>query len=309
MARVAIVTGGTRGIGRAIAVALHQAGYKVAANYAGNAKAAAKFTTETGIASFRFDVADFKSCEAGVKQIEAKLGGPARDPGQQRRHHPRRGAASHDARAMERGHRHQPDLVLQHVPARHRRHARARLRPHRQHRLDQRPGRAIRPGQLRRRQIGHPRLHQGAGAGRRGQGRHRQRHRARLHRHRHGARRARRTCWRRSSRAFRSAGSATPRRSRAACCSWSPTRPASSPARRCRSMAGSTCTKLRTTPMRLGFAHRLCYAGPLTLEAAPWRPSTGAWRSRRTISPGRNGGRASPRWGSGNRDSPARSRR
>ncbi len=77
MARIAIVTGGTRGIGRAIAVALHQAGHKVAATYASDANAAAKFTTETGIASFRFNVADFKSCEAGVKQIEAKLGGPA----------------------------------------------------------------------------------------------------------------------------------------------------------------------------------------------------------------------------------------
>ncbi len=77
MARIAIVTGGTRGIGRAISVALHQAGNKVAANYAGNTEAAEKFTQETGIASFRFDVSDFKACEAGVKQIEAKLGGPA----------------------------------------------------------------------------------------------------------------------------------------------------------------------------------------------------------------------------------------
>jgi acetoacetyl-CoA reductase len=77
MARIAIVTGGTRGIGRAIAVALHQAGHKVAANYAGNTEAAEKFTKETGIAAFRFDVSDFKSCEAGVKAIEAKLGGPA----------------------------------------------------------------------------------------------------------------------------------------------------------------------------------------------------------------------------------------
>ena len=76
MSKVAIVTGGTRGIGRAISVALDKAGYKVAANYAGNAEAAAKFTQETGIAAFAFDVADFKSCETGVKEIEAKLGGP-----------------------------------------------------------------------------------------------------------------------------------------------------------------------------------------------------------------------------------------
>jgi acetoacetyl-CoA reductase len=67
---------------------------------------------------------------------------------------------------------------------------RAQVRPHRQHRLDQRPGRAVRPGELRRRQVRHPRLHQGAGAGRRALRHHRQRHRARLRRHRHGARRA-----------------------------------------------------------------------------------------------------------------------
>ena len=76
MAKVAVVTGGTRGIGRAIAVALKDAGHKVAANYASNAEAAIEFTRQTGISSFRFDVADFKACEAGVKDIEAKLGGP-----------------------------------------------------------------------------------------------------------------------------------------------------------------------------------------------------------------------------------------
>jgi acetoacetyl-CoA reductase len=74
MARVAIVTGGTRGIGRAIAVGLKSAGYKVAANYAGNDEAARRFSQETGIASYKFDVADFKACEAGVKRIEQELG-------------------------------------------------------------------------------------------------------------------------------------------------------------------------------------------------------------------------------------------
>ncbi len=74
MARVAVVTGGTRGIGRAISVALHKAGCKVAANYAGNDEAARRFTQETGIAAQKFDVADFKSCEAGVKRIEQELG-------------------------------------------------------------------------------------------------------------------------------------------------------------------------------------------------------------------------------------------
>ncbi|HZL59834.1 MAG TPA: acetoacetyl-CoA reductase [Stellaceae bacterium] len=74
MARVAIVTGGTRGIGRAIAEALTGAGYKVAANYAGNDDAAQALTTETGIAAFKFDVSDFTACAAGVKKIEADLG-------------------------------------------------------------------------------------------------------------------------------------------------------------------------------------------------------------------------------------------
>src|SRR5690348_7551412 len=74
MARVAIVTGGTRGIGRAVSVALKKAGYKVAAAYGGNEEAARKFTRETDIPSFKFDVADFKSCEAGVKRIEQELG-------------------------------------------------------------------------------------------------------------------------------------------------------------------------------------------------------------------------------------------
>jgi acetoacetyl-CoA reductase len=74
MARVAIVTGGTRGIGRAISVGLKNAGYKVAANYAGNDDAARSFSQETGIASYKFDVADYKACEAGVRKIEQELG-------------------------------------------------------------------------------------------------------------------------------------------------------------------------------------------------------------------------------------------
>ena len=71
MARVAVVTGGTRGIGRAIAVALKNAGYRVAANYGGNDKAAQQFNDETGIPVFKFDVADFDACAEGVKPIEA----------------------------------------------------------------------------------------------------------------------------------------------------------------------------------------------------------------------------------------------
>ena len=74
MARVAIVTGGTRGIGEAISLALQEAGVTVAANYAGNAEKANAFTARTGIKSYAWDVGDFDACAAGVAQIEAELG-------------------------------------------------------------------------------------------------------------------------------------------------------------------------------------------------------------------------------------------
>ena len=74
MARVAVVTGGTRGIGGAISVALEEAGHKVAAVYAGNDEAAAAFTKETGIPAYKFDVSDYKACEDGVKRIASELG-------------------------------------------------------------------------------------------------------------------------------------------------------------------------------------------------------------------------------------------
>ncbi|OYQ36546.1 beta-ketoacyl-ACP reductase [Niveispirillum lacus] len=74
MARVALVTGGTRGIGEAISVALKDAGYIVAANYAGNDAAAAEFTERTGIKAYKFDVSDFEAVKASVAQIEADLG-------------------------------------------------------------------------------------------------------------------------------------------------------------------------------------------------------------------------------------------
>ncbi len=74
MARVAVVTGGTRGIGAAISVALKAAGHKVAANYGGNDQAAAVFTDGTGIPAYKFDVCDYKACEDGVKRIVSELG-------------------------------------------------------------------------------------------------------------------------------------------------------------------------------------------------------------------------------------------
>jgi acetoacetyl-CoA reductase len=74
MARVAVVTGGTRGIGAAISIGLKNAGHKVAANYAGNDAAAAAFTKETGIPAYKFDVSDYKACQDGVKRIASELG-------------------------------------------------------------------------------------------------------------------------------------------------------------------------------------------------------------------------------------------
>ena len=74
MARVALVTGGTRGIGASICKALKAAGYKVAANYGGNDVAAEKFKSETGIPVYKWDVSSFDACVEGVKKVEADLG-------------------------------------------------------------------------------------------------------------------------------------------------------------------------------------------------------------------------------------------
>ncbi|MBP2294905.1 acetoacetyl-CoA reductase [Azospirillum rugosum] len=74
MARVAVVTGGTRGIGEAISVALKNAGYTVAANYAGNDEKAKEFSARTGIAVYKFDVSDFDAVKEGIAKITAELG-------------------------------------------------------------------------------------------------------------------------------------------------------------------------------------------------------------------------------------------
>ena len=74
MARVAIVTGGTRGIGEAISLALQDMGLTVAANYAGNDERARAFTARTGIQAYKWDVGDFDATQAGVKAVEAELG-------------------------------------------------------------------------------------------------------------------------------------------------------------------------------------------------------------------------------------------
>jgi acetoacetyl-CoA reductase len=74
MGRIAIVTGGTRGIGEAISVVLTQAGYQVAATYAGNDDAAKEFTERSGVSAYKFDVSDFDQCQEAVTKIEADLG-------------------------------------------------------------------------------------------------------------------------------------------------------------------------------------------------------------------------------------------
>ena len=74
MSRTALVTGGTRGIGAAISRALKGAGYRVAANYAGNDEAAAKFRAETGIDVYKWDVSSYEACAAGIAEVEKALG-------------------------------------------------------------------------------------------------------------------------------------------------------------------------------------------------------------------------------------------
>jgi acetoacetyl-CoA reductase len=74
MARVALVSGGTRGIGEAISVALKDAGYAVAANYGGNDAAASAFKDKTGIPVYQWDVSDFQACQDGIARVEADLG-------------------------------------------------------------------------------------------------------------------------------------------------------------------------------------------------------------------------------------------
>lgn len=74
MGRVALVTGGSRGIGAAISVALKEAGYSVAATYGGNDEAAKAFTDETGIPAYKWSVADYDACVSGIRQVEEALG-------------------------------------------------------------------------------------------------------------------------------------------------------------------------------------------------------------------------------------------
>ncbi|XDA99321.1 acetoacetyl-CoA reductase [Sulfitobacter sp. LCG007] len=74
MSRVALVTGGSRGIGAAISRALKEAGHTVAATYAGNDEAAAAFTSETGISTYKWNAADYAESKAGIEKVEAEHG-------------------------------------------------------------------------------------------------------------------------------------------------------------------------------------------------------------------------------------------
>ena len=164
MARVAVVTGGTRGIGHAISIALKNKGFRVAANYGGNDAAARQFQAETGIPVYKLDVGDYAACQEGVTRITRELGpidmlvnnaGITRDGMLHRMTKENWDAVIHT----------NLDSRLQHDAAGHRRHARAQLRAHHQHLLDQRPQGPDGPGQLLGGQGRPARLHQGRGAG------------------------------------------------------------------------------------------------------------------------------------------------
>jgi acetoacetyl-CoA reductase len=96
MARVALVTGGSRGIGEAISKALKAEGCTVAATYAGNDEKAAAFTAETGIKTYKWNVADYDASAAGIAKVEEE-NRPHRHRRRQCRHHPRCALPSHDA--------------------------------------------------------------------------------------------------------------------------------------------------------------------------------------------------------------------
>ncbi len=99
MARVAVVSGGTRGIGAAISKALQAAGYTVAANYAGNDAAAAKFKAETGIPVYKWDVSNYKACAEGLAKVSHEIG-PVDILVNNAGNHPRHHVPQNDAGAM-----------------------------------------------------------------------------------------------------------------------------------------------------------------------------------------------------------------
>jgi hypothetical protein len=188
MKRIALVTGGTRGLGKAIALALRDAGCQVAATYHSDEGAARRMQDETGIPALRWDVADFNACRDGVRRGRRAQGGrPAgtdRRARQQCGDHGRRHVPQDEPGTMVAGSAHQSRVGVQRDTPGHRGHARAALRAHRKHQLGQRTQGAGRPGQLCGCQGWHPRFHQGVGAGKCRAQHHGQRGGARLLRYR-----------------------------------------------------------------------------------------------------------------------------
>ena len=137
MPRVALVTGGTRGIGASICKALKKTGYQVAANYAGNETAAVKFRgrdRHSGLQVGRQFIRGLCRGREGGRH-RSRPSGRTR---QQRRDYARRDAPSHEARAVDGGDQHQSQFPVQHVPAGDRSHARTQIRSHHQRLVDQR---------------------------------------------------------------------------------------------------------------------------------------------------------------------------
>ena len=140
MSRVALVTGGTRGIGRGCSLALKEAGYTVAANYGSNDERAKTFNQESGLPIYKWDVGDLQACEKGIAEVEADLGAieilvnnAAISPDRFMHKMPPRDLARH--------HRHQPALVLQHVSHHRARHAATKVGTDSVHLIGQRPPR------------------------------------------------------------------------------------------------------------------------------------------------------------------------
>ena len=169
MPRVAIVTGGTRGIGAAIC----QGAESRRLQGRGQLRRQRRGGTEIQGRNRHRRLQMGRFLVRGLRrrrQAGRGRSGPDRRAGQQCRHHPRRPASPHEARAVDGGDQHQSRLAVQHVPPGDRGHARAQIRPHHQYFVDQRPEGPIRPDQLFGRQSRRDRLHQGAGAGRRAVG-------------------------------------------------------------------------------------------------------------------------------------------
>ena len=239
MARVAIVTGGTRGIGEAISIALRDQGMKVAANYAGNEERAREFTERTGIPAFKWDVSDFEACQHGVGKVDAGSR-RGRRAGQQCRHHPRHDYEAHGSPEVAGSHGYEPRRLLQHGQGRVGRH------------VERGYGRIVNIGSINGQAGQYGQVNYAAA-------------KSGIHGFtkalaQEGARdgvtvnaiapgyidtdmvaAVPRKCWARSSPRFRSTALAAPTRSPAVSLSWSTRTPVSSPARRCRSTAASTC--------------------------------------------------------------------